>query len=80
MGHISTLGDRDRDIIRYTTCGGHCLRTCISKVRIRDGVIVSVEPDDTINPGVVRDDEYLPEEVINGAMIQHRPCAKGYAW
>jgi len=48
-------------------------------VRIRDGVIVACEPDDTINPGIARDDEYLPEEAVNRGMIQTRPCAKGYA-
>ena len=80
MGQSSTLGDRSRDIIKYTTCSGHCLNTCILKVRVRDGVIVSIEPDDTINPGITRDYETLPEEVINRGMIQRRPCAKGYSW
>jgi len=67
------------DIIRYTTCGYHCLNDCILKVRIRDGKIVACEPDDTINPNIARDDAYLPEEVIDKGMIQVRPCAKGYA-
>lgn len=67
------------DTIRYTSCGYHCFRTCILKVRIRDGVITACEPDDTINPGIPREDRYLPENLINEGMIQTRPCAKGYA-
>ncbi len=66
------------DTIRYTSCGYHCFRQCILKVRIRHGVIVTCEPDDTINPGLAREDGTLPEDVIDKGMIQSRPCAKGY--
>lgn len=44
------------DTIRYTSCGYHCLNHCIVKVRIRGGVIVACEPDDTVNPGIPRED------------------------
>ena len=64
--------------IRYTTCGYHCMSKCILKVHVRDGVIVACEPDDTINPGIAREDAYLPEEAINRSMIQTRLCPKGY--
>lgn len=67
------------DTIRYTCCGYHCLRFCTVKVRIRNGVIVACEPDDTVNPGIVREDGRLSEESINRGMIQNRPCPKGYA-
>ena len=67
------------DIVRYTSCEYHCFRSCILKVRIRDGVIIACEPDDTINPGIAREDERLPEKMINEGMIQTRPCPKGYA-
>lgn len=70
---------RAGDIIKYTSCGYHCFRNCILKVRIRDGVIVACEPDDTINHGIPREDNYLSEEIINKGLIQTRPCAKGYA-
>ena len=50
-----------------------------SRCESGDGVIVACEPDDTINPGIPREDEYLPEEVIDKGLIQTRPCAKGYA-
>jgi len=93
MNNSSTFGDSDKvdrigrsgksrgqgDIIRYTCCGYHCIKRCILKVRIRDGVIVACEPDDTINPGIAREDGLLPEDTINRLMIQNRACAKGYA-
>ncbi len=50
MKHKQTGTDHDRDIIRYTTCSYHCFNTCILKVRVRDGRIISIEPDDTVNP------------------------------
>ena len=67
------------DIIRYVTCNYHCLNMCILKMRVRDGVIVSCEPDDTINPGIPREDRLLSDEIIDKGMVQARPCAKGYA-
>lgn len=68
-------------VIKYTCCqaGMACVRTCILKVRVEGGVITACEPDDTINPGVGREDEYLPSSVIDGGMIQARPCVKGYS-
>jgi len=79
MIHNSHLDIGDRDIVKYTSCGYHCFDSCILKVRVRDGVIVSIEPDDTINPGIIRDGEHSPERLVNPAMIQHRPCPKGYS-
>jgi len=78
-GKKSSSRLRAGDIIKYTSCGYHCFRNCILKVRIRDGVIVSCEPDDTINHGIPREDNYLSEEIINKGLIQTRACAKGYA-
>ncbi|MFC2001004.1 molybdopterin-dependent oxidoreductase [Chloroflexota bacterium] len=66
------------DTIRYTSCGFHCWGNCIIKVRIRDGVIVACEPDDTLNPGMPREDGLLPDEALDTGMIQTRACAKGY--
>lgn len=70
---------RSADEIKYTCCSYHCQRTCILKVHIRDGVIVSCEPDDSVNVGIAREDAYLPEKIIDTGMINARPCAKGYA-
>jgi len=72
-------GSQDKDIIRYTSCGFHCFDQCVLKVRVRDGRIVSVEPDDTINPGTAREGEHPADELLSPAMVQYRPCPKGYA-
>jgi anaerobic dimethyl sulfoxide reductase subunit A len=80
MGH-NTLSGNDsnlQDTIRYTCCGYHCLNRCILKVRIRNGVIIACEPDDTINAGIPREDGYISEQKIDRGMVQTRPCAKGY--
>ena len=66
------------DIIRYTSCGDHCWNMCVLKVHIRDGKIIAVEPDDTINPGLPREDSYVSKETVDRCMVQLRPCAKGY--
>ena len=75
---MSAIQVADEDIIRYASCGYHCFNRCILKVRIKKGVIVSCEPDDTINPGIAREDAYISKEIINQGMIGARPCAKGY--
>ena len=67
------------DIIRYTTCGEHCFNMCVIKVHIRDGRIWAIEPDDTINRGIPREDGHLSDELIDKYMITTRPCTKAYA-
>lgn len=79
MGHVSAPSGKNKEEIRYTSCGYHCFRNCILKVRVRDGVILTCEPDDTVNPGIPREDGRLAESVIDKGLIQCRPCAKGYA-
>ncbi|MFC1994248.1 molybdopterin-dependent oxidoreductase [Chloroflexota bacterium] len=73
--------NQNEEVIRYTCCeGGGCFgRVCIVKVRIRNGMIIACEPDDTINPNIPREDEHLSEYVIDRGMVQNRPCPKGYA-
>ncbi len=66
------------DIIRYTSCGYHCFDQCVLKVRIRDGRVVCVEPDDTVNPGFAREGD----DDGTGRTLSHRqfrPCPRGYA-
>jgi len=70
---------QEKDVIRYTSCGFHCFDQCVLKVRIRDGRILSVEPDDTIHPGTAREGEHSADELLNPSMVQYRPCPKGYA-
>jgi anaerobic dimethyl sulfoxide reductase subunit A len=67
------------EIIRYTTCSEHCFNMCVIKVHIRDGRIWAIEPDDTINHGIAREDGHLPNDLIDECMITARPCSKGYA-
>jgi anaerobic dimethyl sulfoxide reductase subunit A len=67
------------DTIRYTTCNDHCFSMCVIKVHIRNGKIRAVEPDDTLNRGIAREDGRLSEELIDKCMIAVRPCTKGYA-
>ena len=66
------------DIVRYTTCDEHCFNWCVIKVHIRDGKIWAIEPDDTLNPGMPREDGQLSDELIDGCMITTRPCTKAY--
>ena len=66
------------DIIRYTTCSEHCFSMCVIKAHIRNGKIWSIEPDDTINKGIAREDGYLPNGLIDKCMISARPCSRGY--
>ena len=80
MNIRSTSSSGNSDVIRYTSCAFHCLNACILKVRVRNGMIVAIEPDDTINGGVPRDYERLPDDVLDKGMVQARPCVKGYAW
>jgi len=72
--------ERDGDLIRYTTCNCHCFGWCILKVRVRNGVIVSCEPDDTVNPGIIRDDIHPSGGLMNRGMVQRRPCPMAYAF
>ncbi|UCC60464.1 MAG: molybdopterin-dependent oxidoreductase, partial [Dehalococcoidia bacterium] len=66
--------------IKYTCCATtQCLRNCVLKVRVRDGIITACEPDDTINAGIPRDDRYLSQQSIDWGIVQNRSCAKSYA-
>lgn len=67
------------DVTRYTSCGFHCFDQCVLKVRVRDGRVVSVEPDDTIHPGTAREGEHPVDGLSSTSMVQYRPCPKGYA-
>ena len=63
----------------YTTCRCNCGSTsqCVFKAHVRDGVVVAVEPDDRVNPGVGREDEILSEQDLIKTSLQRRSCAKG---
>lgn len=66
--------------IRYTTCyqNGCWDAVCILKCHVKDGKIISIEADDTINKGAGRED--VGEEGFAAGLIQSRPCAQGHCW
>ncbi len=63
----------------YTSCICNCGSNsdCILKAHIKDGVVVSIEPDDRINTGVGREDEVLSEQELIKTRLQRRPCTRG---
>jgi len=68
--------------IKYTNCcqNGCWAATCTLKVHVKNGAMTAIEPDDTINANVTRDDAYLPFANIADAMIARRACPQGYGW
>jgi len=52
--------------------------TCIIRSRVRDGVLTSIEPDDSINKGAGRED--VDENAVRQGMVQARACPMGHAW
>ncbi|MFC2039723.1 molybdopterin-dependent oxidoreductase [Chloroflexota bacterium] len=75
----TSTAQKSTDVIKYTTCGYHCLSWCPIKVRVRDGRIIAVEPDDTINPRIPREDLGVSHDLIDKGLVQTRACPKGYA-
>lgn len=70
----------ENEEIRYTTCyqNGCWDAVCVLKCHVKDGKIVSIEADDTINKGAGRED--VGEEGFKQGMIQTRACAQGHGW
>lgn len=76
-----SLGQRhEGETIRYTTCyqNGCWDAVCPLKVHIKDGKVVGIEPDDSINPSATR--EELSEQALRQGMVQSRACPMGHAW
>ncbi len=66
--------------IFYTSCpaNGCWDASCILKCHVKDGKLVRIEPDDTVNPGSCRED--VGWENTWQGMVQARPCPMGHAW
>lgn len=66
--------------IFYTTCpaNGCWDAACILKCHEKDGKLVAIEPDDSVNPGNCREDVGYENEWKG--MVQMRPCPMGHAW
>jgi anaerobic dimethyl sulfoxide reductase subunit A len=61
----------------YANCGGSC---CIFKVRIRDGKITAIEPDDHYNVGVGREDSVASDTDLMKNRLQQRACEVAWVW
>lgn len=78
---VKKLQERHKDSSYVYTCctqNGCWDSNCILRCQVKDGKIVSIEPDNSINPGNARED--VGEEAFNQGMIQMRPCSMGHAW
>ena len=78
---VEKLSERHEGVEHfYTTChnNGCWDATCLIKCSVKDGKIVSIEPDDSVNAGVAREDDN--EEAVQTGMIQARACPMGHAW
>ncbi len=62
----------------YVNCGGNS--SCALKVRLRDGVVTAVEPDDRYNTGVGREDRLLGDLDLVRARVQKRGCPMAWVW
>jgi anaerobic dimethyl sulfoxide reductase subunit A len=61
----------------YTNCGGSC---CVMKVRIRDGKITVIEPDDHYNVMVGREDAVTSDADLMKNRLQQRACEVAWVW
>jgi len=66
----------------YTACRCNCGGSyqCIIKANVKDGKVISVEPDDRYNYNCGREDAYMEEEDLQKVRIQRRPCVIGLTW
>ena len=71
---------REGERIFYTSCpnNGCWDSACILKCHEKDGKLIAIEPDDSINAGMCRED--VEWESIWRGMVQMRPCSMGHAW
>lgn len=59
--------------------GGSSTTGRVVKLHLKDGVVTTVEPDDSINPGVAIEDAVVPWQAVMDDQIQHRPVARDLA-
>ena len=78
---VEKLGERHEGVdYFYTTChnNGCWDATCLIKCSVKDDKIIAIEPDDSVNPGVAREDD--DENAVQTGMLQARACPMGHAW
>lgn len=71
---------REGERIFYTTCpaNGCWDSACVLKCHLKDGKLIAVEPDDTVNKNDSRED--CGRDKLWKGMVQMRPCAMGHSW
>ena len=78
---VEKLGSAHKDTeIKYTCCAqnGCWDASCIVKCEVKNGKLVSVSADDSVNENDMRED--VGEQRLREGMVQMRPCAMGHAW
>ncbi|MEM2455240.1 MAG: molybdopterin-dependent oxidoreductase [Candidatus Bathyarchaeia archaeon] len=67
--------------VKYSGCYPMCHGGgCVLKLRIKNGKIICVEPDDCYNKNIAREDEVLKDIDFVKQRLQQRPCEVAYAW
>ena len=71
---------REGERIFYTSCpaNGCWDSACILKCHVKDGKVIAIEPDDSVNQNDSRED--CGWENIWKGNVQMRPCAMGHSW
>ena len=71
---------REGERIFYTSCpaNGCWDSACVLKCHEKDGKIIAIEPDDSVNPNDSRED--CGWENTWKGNVQMRPCAMGHSW
>ncbi len=59
-------------------CGANC--ACVLKVRLKDGRITAVEPDDRYNTNIGREDRVLSDLDLIHTKVQRRGCPMAWTW
>ena len=78
---VEKLSKSHEDVeVKYVCCqqNGCWDSCCILKCQTKDGKLVSVLPDDTINANDARED--VEELKLKQGMVQMRPCTMGHSW
>ena len=79
VGKLRALHSGEETV--YTGCRINCgASQCILKVRVNDGVVTAIEPDDHYNPGVGREDAVLTDEDLIKNRLQLRGCPMAWTW
>ena len=80
---IDALKERHTDEkVTYACCAANgCWdANCILRVRSKGGKVTAIEPDDSINRGIAREDAYIGDRKVDEGMVQMRPCVMGHSW